>query len=138
MITPPATKTLKTLSATLLGAWIITDPEWVTKCVEKTKIVDESAYGFRLSSNPFTGKNMHRTPEFLKQCQNRKSCSEWLKFLEILWIECSKGHFVDDISEADYVLLDDNDTAAYGDLSTFTWYTLMDQIPSKRVDSPTE
>jgi hypothetical protein len=131
MITPPETKTLKTLSATLLGAWIICDPEWIRLCAEKNERVDESPFGFQLCPNPFTGKALYRTPGFLRQCESKKSCSSWNKFLEILWVDCSKGKLVSDISEAEYVLVDDQDRNDYGPLLKYNWYAFMDLIPSK-------
>lgn len=109
MISPPETKTLKTLAAVLSGAWIINNPVWLKQSALQKKILPEADYGFQLKSNPFTGLKLYQTPDFIKLCSDpKKQSHQWPKFLKLLWVDCSKAEFTDNESEADYIMCVDD------------------------------
>jgi hypothetical protein len=129
MICPPETKTLKTLAAILSGAWIITDPEWILESVLQKKVQEEGQYGFRCEKNPITGKTLYLSPEFKELCQDKtKPSHQWIKFMELLWIECSKGTIVQ-TDDADYTMVPDGVESDRGE--GLTWHQFMTMIPTK-------
>jgi hypothetical protein len=129
MICPPETKTLKTLAAILSGAWIITDPQWILESVKEKKVLNESKYGYRCSKNPFTGKQLYFSPEFIELCKDKsKPSHQWLNFIELLWVQCSNGH-ISQSSNAEYTMVPDGVEAEHG--IGLTWHQFMAMIPSQ-------
>ncbi|KAJ3349689.1 hypothetical protein HDU91_006362, partial [Kappamyces sp. JEL0680] len=132
MISPPETKTLKTLAATLSGAWIIQDPAWVTNSLAQKKWLDETAYGFQIDPNPFRGLALYKDPSFEAVSKERKGAQGWPGFVDLLWVKCSGGRLVDSAEEADYVMV--GDESKHRDLhpqsQTLDWFKFMAMIPS--------
>ncbi|KAJ3270488.1 hypothetical protein HDV01_007795 [Terramyces sp. JEL0728] len=112
VICPPNTRTLKILAASLSGAWIINDPEWLITSNSRNKLMDESAYGFKSSSNPLHEKKIFKSKSFNDLVAENKGTAyaQYPKFLDVLLRKVSGGQFVDDADEADFVMVADNDS----------------------------
>lgn len=121
MISPPETKTLKTLAATLAGCWIMSDPKWVLNSLKERKWISEEEYGFRCIPSPFEGKSLYKSPMFEQQCKDKKASHSWPGFLELLWATCAKGNFVTSVKDADYVIVADSEKTQYGKSEQFNW-----------------
>ena len=100
------------MAAILSGAWVINDPRWLIQSAKQKQLVDESPFGFQLigEQNPFKGKALFITQSLKDFCQDkRKPSHQWPKFLQLLWVECSKGHFTTEPKKADFVMIVEGD-----------------------------
>ncbi|KAJ3258836.1 hypothetical protein HK103_003218 [Boothiomyces macroporosus] len=111
VICPPNTRTLKILAASLSGAWIINDPEWLVNSHSKNKLLDESQFGFKSDTNPLQGKKIYKSKSFNDLVNENKGTAyaQYPKFLDVLLRKVSNGCFVTDPDEADYVMEAEND-----------------------------
>jgi hypothetical protein len=130
VIAPSSSRTFKTFAASLKGAWLIYDPAWVFKSLERGQWLSEAGFGHRFDKTPFhgmypicivtqplhhsltrnpmakTGKRYYIAPSF-------SSCPSNLQFrtryLSYLISDCANGTFVPTPSEADIIFRGDQD-----------------------------
>jgi len=101
VIAPPSNRTLKTLAVALTGHWIVS-PQWILDSTDAGYFVDESPYGQRLLLNPFLGKKIYFTEEFLAESKGKPFKDAHYKYLIV---QCAKGQTTNIVSEADFVLI---------------------------------
>jgi len=133
MISPPETKTLKTLAATLSGAWIIQDPQWIIQSADQKQWLDETAFGFRCDPNPFTGLKLFVAPSFTRVSKERKGAQGWPGFIDLLWVKCSQGLIVPSEREADFIIVGDENKYKNdhpGGKKIIDWFKFMSLIPA--------
>ncbi|KAL2913032.1 hypothetical protein HK105_207487 [Polyrhizophydium stewartii] len=126
MIAPPGSRTLKTFAASLMSAWLINDPRWVLDSAKHGSWLDESKYGFRFLENPIRDKRFFLAPSFMA-CPKTKEFR--LEYLRCLVLECSRGHLVDKIGDADYVIRADGDQTEHGSVPNLDWNGFIALIP---------
>ncbi|KAL5038580.1 hypothetical protein RTP6_005867 [Batrachochytrium dendrobatidis] len=125
VISPKGTRTLKIFAASLMGAWLIYDPAWITDSVSNGAWLPEDKYGHRSQTNPYLGKQFFLAPSFKNDPKFKDNRQEQITCLVTM---CSKGSFVDRAEDADIVMRTDEDTDEYP-VKSLTWTTFISLIP---------
>ncbi len=99
VIASQKSRTVKTFGASLCGAWIITDYNWVFESLNCGKWINETKFGVKYSIKPFNGKNYYLAEKF-KEENKEKGFRE--KYVNLL-IRLGGGTFVDDENGACYL-----------------------------------
>jgi len=100
IVSPANLRTIKTVVGSLMNRWIVT-PEWLVKSASEGKFVREELYGGKSSGNPFAGKKIHITSQFLKENPNAKQFPPDL--LRQLVTEAGGGKIVETKRGVDYI-----------------------------------
>ncbi|KAH6582188.1 hypothetical protein BASA61_008648 [Batrachochytrium salamandrivorans] len=125
VISPKGTRTLKIFAASLMGAWLITNPDWIMDSVAHGAWLPEGKYGHRSQLNPYLGKRFFLAPSFQADPKFKDSRQEQLACLVTM---CSKGTFVDTVDDADIVMRTDADDSTYP-VKALTWTNFISLIP---------
>ena len=104
LFTPAASRTIKTLSASLLGKWIIYDDKWITDSEKAGRWLPEAKYGIKSTGSPFKGKKFFLTESFHKENKGTARKDVYMNYINCLLVSIGKGELVDEAGSADYVL----------------------------------
>uniref|UniRef100_A0A6B2KXH0 BRCT domain-containing protein n=1 Tax=Arcella intermedia TaxID=1963864 RepID=A0A6B2KXH0_9EUKA len=128
MVCPPKSRTLKALVALLTCKWVVA-PEWVAESKNLGRAAPEVNFGLRLSQKPYEGKKFFITRNFAYEPKN----SAKMDYLKMLIIEHGAASIVDDPTNADYYITQNNDNQEYGEGTPINWNEFLDLI-TKNID----
>ena len=135
VISPPNTRTAKTLKALLDGKWIIS-PEWLADSVVNGFFLPEKSYGKQGQPTPFLNKSFFLAESFIQHCQ--KSQPERCSLSREL-IQCGGGIEVQAPIEgetiADYIFVGPTDSKTFptpDETKVLLWQEFLAEISSEQ------
>jgi len=133
MITPPGSKTMKSLAASLTSKWMITDLQWIHHSALAGHFLPEDEYGKKFTTTPFKGKKVFKSKSFIDEHQEKTGR---LDNCQNLVGQLGKGIFVNSIEEADLILTGtDEDDHSYekAGKQCLTWNKMIESIPGPSI-----
>ncbi|KAJ3360913.1 hypothetical protein GGF32_007957 [Allomyces javanicus] len=111
VLTPPNSRTIKTLAAALSHKYLVFDVQWIYDSVKAGKFLPvDPKHGVRYFSTPFKGKTLCITDAFREENAARVFRME---NAELLVQKYGKGTIVSDPNQADWVLTSASDKSTY-------------------------
>ena len=117
VVSPPNSRTVKTLAAVLTHKWLV-GSKWVLDSLEEGAFVDEEPYGIHSNESPFRGRKFFLTDAFVKEHEKKESKLQNCKSLIVLF---GKGEMIKDLSKADMVIRASGESATYAPSLIFTF-----------------
>jgi hypothetical protein len=123
VISAPLVRTIKTLAAAVKKKWIVS-PEWVDESYKNNSFLPEDNFGFCRRDDIFDSKKVKMTSGFLTQKAHVTYATQLVE-------EFGGGSIIEDVKEADMILVDKKDKTQYG-VPSYTWDAFMNLIYPKK------
>ncbi|KAJ3227273.1 hypothetical protein HK099_002637 [Clydaea vesicula] len=104
LISPAGSRTLKTLSASLMQIWIIYDPEWINQSFINGNFLPENQYGIKNVSSPFQGKKYFLSQSFHNDNLASARKDVYMDYIQKLIVVIGKGEITSNLEDADIIL----------------------------------
>lgn len=137
VVSPPAVRTIKTLSAAVLQRWIV-HPDWVRESHEKKRFVEESKFGFRQEDKLFANKFILYSKKFLEETQKPNKVPNKHTHCDLLIKDLGKGTITTNLSKAHYVIITSGEKASeFPGKTVLNWENFIELIFPKKM-SPSQ
>jgi len=125
VVSPPNSRTMKTLAASLTSRWIVS-PQWILDSTAAGYFVDETNYGRRKNGSALEGKKFCISENFKKENHDKNFKESNYK---ALIVQLGRGIIVNDTASADYCLVATGETKSHG--VALTWNAFFDLIQNQ-------
>lgn len=103
--------------------------DWVFESAKAKHWLSEESYGFQLAVSPFSQRSIYVAPSFAALKKSSGLNKSWPDFLILLWVKCSGGVIVDNVKDAEYVIVAEEDEEIFKGKMRIDWHGLMSLIP---------
>lgn len=129
LVSPSSSMTLKVVCANLGGIWIVS-PDWIEQSILTKMWLPETKFGSNKRCTFLHAKKIFLASSFLREHRDESKSHSKIEDCKTL-LAFGRAQMVEDISQADYILIGSHNKANQNQRNAYTWTQFLEHVSKK-------